>query len=124
MKNFMLLFYFFAVVMAFAISACTKKETPLPAANLTPEQLVERGKAIYTSNCLACHNVDPSKDGNVGPALAGSSRELLEAKMLKSQYPAGYKPKRETAAMPAMAHLQNEIPALSAYLGSLGVSGQ
>jgi mono/diheme cytochrome c family protein len=124
MKNFRPLFYFFALTLAFALAACSKKSSPPPPANLTPEQMIERGKAIYAANCLACHNVDPSRDGSAGPAVAGATLELLEAKMLRSQYPAGYKPKRETSAMPAMPHLKNEIPSLAAYLSSLGISAQ
>lgn len=114
----MLLFSFLAVCLAWALASCTKKPTP-NLAEMTPAQLTERGKAIYVANCIACHNPDPAKDGTVGPSVAGSSLELLQAKLVKGNYPAGYKPKRETQAMPAMPHLEKEIPALSAYLSSL-----
>lgn len=72
--------------------------------------------SIYKLNCIACHNVDPGKDGVAGPALTGSSKELLEARILRAAYPAGYKPKRDTKQMPALPHLEKEIPAISAYL--------
>jgi hypothetical protein len=52
----------------------------------------------------------------VGPPIKGSSRELLEAKLLRGGYPPGYRPKRPTAVMPAQSQLAAEIPALAAYL--------
>jgi mono/diheme cytochrome c family protein len=120
MRNPMLLFAFVAVACAFMMcSACTKKSPETPAAQMTEAQLAERGKSIYLSNCTACHNVDPTKDGSVGPALAGSSTALVEARVMKAAYPEGYKPKRETRVMVALPHLEKEIPALGAYLSSV-----
>ncbi len=78
-----------------------------------------RGRSIYLSNCAACHHSsDPSRDGPTGPAIKGSSRELLEARVLKATYPPGYKPKRKTAMMPAQPYLKSAIPDLAAFLGS------
>jgi mono/diheme cytochrome c family protein len=68
------------------------------------------------ANCVACHNNDPSKDGPIGPALKGSPRELLESRVLRTEYPAGYKPKRSTKVMPTFPFLKTEIPYLAAYL--------
>jgi hypothetical protein len=45
---------------------------------------------------------------------------LLSAKVLRNEYPAGYTPKRDTRAMAPLPHLERELPALAAYLGSLG----
>jgi len=78
----------------------------------------KRGRGIYLANCAACHNSDPSKDGSVGPAIKGSSRTLLEAKVLRTSYPPGYTPKRKTALMPAQPYLKSAIPDLAAFLGS------
>jgi mono/diheme cytochrome c family protein len=99
-------------------SACTKKEPQAPPSPLTGEALVERGKTIYKTNCISCHNPQPSKTGAVGPDVAGSSLELLESRILTVKYPEGYKPKRGTALMPAMPYLKNEIQALHAFLTS------
>jgi len=76
----------------------------------------QRGRAAYLANCVACHHNDPSKEGPIGPAIQGSSRELLEARVLTTSYPAGYKPKRPTQVMPQFPFLKEEIPALAAYL--------
>ena len=91
--------------------ACTKKTDAV----VNP---VDRGRSVYAANCTACHNANPRLDGAVGPAIHGSSLELLEARVLRAAYPAGYKPKRETHLMPAMPFLKDDIPALHAYLNS------
>jgi mono/diheme cytochrome c family protein len=86
----------------------------------TPPSLAERGKTIYLSVCIACHNANPALDGSVGPAIAGSSEALLEAKVIHGNYPPGYKPKRPgSGAMPRFPHLADQIPALAAYLESV-----
>jgi|SRR5262245_40571457 len=81
---------------------------------LSPE--AERGRQVYLAQCTACHATDPAKPGPVGPPLKGSSRELLEAKVLRATYPPGYRPKRPTAIMPAQPQVARDIPALAAYL--------
>jgi mono/diheme cytochrome c family protein len=81
-----------------------------------PGRLAARGEQVYRTNCLACHAMDPSEAGAVGPALAGSSLELLRAKVLRNEYPPGYTPKRETRAMVPLPHLEPDLPALAAYL--------
>jgi mono/diheme cytochrome c family protein len=77
------------------------------------------GRQVYAANCTACHNQDPTQPGALGPAVAGSSEGLLEAKVLRGEYPPGYTPKRESHAMIPLPHLANEIPALAAYLASV-----
>jgi mono/diheme cytochrome c family protein len=79
----------------------------------------ERGRTIYQTQCTACHNSDPHKSGAIGPDVFGSSRELLEARVLRAEYPTGYKPKRETHQMAALPHLKGEIDSLTAYLNKL-----
>ena len=86
------------------------------AADATPAEL---GKRAYVANCIACHNPDPAKDGTIGPALAGSSLALVEARIMRAEYPPGYTPKRDSHLMPAQPFLKNDVPALAAYLESL-----
>jgi mono/diheme cytochrome c family protein len=77
---------------------------------------VERGRTVYLSVCTACHNADPTRDGSLGPANAGASRELLEAKILRGEYPAGYAPKRDSRMMPPMPQLAASLDDLAAFL--------
>jgi mono/diheme cytochrome c family protein len=76
----------------------------------------QRGRATYIANCVACHNNDPSKEGPIGPAIQGSSKELLAARVLTTSYPEGYKPKRPTKVMPQFPFLKEELPYLFVYL--------
>ena len=75
-----------------------------------------RGKQVYLTECIACHNIDPARDGTLGPAVKGSSQELLEARVLRGTYPPGYTPKRPTALMLPMPKLAPKIPDLAAFL--------
>jgi mono/diheme cytochrome c family protein len=99
---------------AVGLSACSKDSDPAAQAGKDPDW--ERGRAVYIANCVACHNSDPSKDGPIGPALKGSGQELLEARVLTSNYPPSYQPKRPTKVMPQFPFLKSEIPYLAAYL--------
>jgi len=74
------------------------------------------GEEIYGNVCATCHGGDPSKDGTVGPAIAGSSLELIEAKVLRGEYPPGYTPKRNSKAMPPLPYLKDYIPDIAAFL--------
>lgn len=106
------------ILPLFLILGCEKNN-----AQKSPEQqqeaLLARGKAIYSTSCTACHNIDPKLPGAIGPEVSGSSRELLEARILTATYPPGYQPKRSTHQMAALPQLKYEIEALSVYLNSL-----
>lgn len=98
------------------------KQNP-PATQLadsrTPAEMIEAGRGVYNGNCTACHASNPAMDGALGPAVAGSSPALLEARVLRGEYPEGYTPKRKTRVMVALPHLEPKLPELAAYLGSL-----
>ena len=94
---------------AVTLGACSKSET------LTP---VARGRQVYLANCVVCHNPDPREPGPQGPEVAGSSRELIEARVVHASYPPGYTPKRTTKAMVALPHLQSRIDDLAAFLAA------
>jgi len=81
---------------------------------------IKRGKVVFETNCTACHARDAKLDGPVGPAIACASLELLTAKVIPQRVPPGYTPKRDTQGMAPLPHLEPELPALAAYLGSLG----
>jgi mono/diheme cytochrome c family protein len=98
-------------LLLLAALACSEGGSADPAA-----ALAKRGEQVFQTNCTACHARDPAREGPVGPPVAGSSLELLEAKVLRNEYPPGYTPKRDTRAMIPLAHLEPELPALAAYL--------
>jgi mono/diheme cytochrome c family protein len=85
-----------------------------PSKSMDP--LAERGRLIFVAQCTQCHATDPAQAGPVGPPVKGVSTALLEAKIVRGEYPAGYTPKRPTRVMPATPSLAPEIPALAAYL--------
>ena len=105
-----------ALAFGLLLFSCTKKQEEPTLDSLSPAQIIERGKAIYNLNCIACHNADPGKEGATAPSILNSSKELLEARILKASYPLDYKPKRDTKLMPAFPHLEKEIPAITAFL--------
>jgi mono/diheme cytochrome c family protein len=95
-----------------ALSGCTKAaDTGAPSS-----PLADRGRSVYMNNCVACHNANPKIDGPIGPAVAGSSRELLALRVLELKYPDGYKPKRNTHVMAPLPQLKGDIDALEAFL--------
>jgi len=95
-----------AVLAALVIAACQP-------AKVTP---VARGQIIYMINCAVCHNPDPNLSGAQGPPIAGSSGELVEARVLHLAYPPGYPPKRPTHLMRTIPTLAPEIDNLTAFL--------
>jgi len=99
-----------ALFVALALAACG------PSGGGDP---VEAGRRAFAANCVVCHNPDPTKEGTVGPAIAGSAPELVRARVLRAEYPPGYKPKRDTHLMPAQPFLAPDVENLAAYLGSL-----
>ena len=102
-------------MLAVATLACSAGEPEDPQA-----QLAKRGEQVYQNNCTACHARDPRQAGPVGPPIAGSSLDLLAAKVLRNSYPPGYTPQRDTKTMIPLVHLAPELPALAAYLAKAG----
>ena len=98
-----------AFVFLVVASGCLKD--PLKEKDFTPAQvkLYNSGKAIYNTDCIACHNVNPKLPGAIGPDNYGSSLELVRLKILKGEYPPGYKPKRSTKEMPIFPGRLNKI---------------
>lgn len=106
-----LFFILFFILWICVSISCTKKTE-----NQVVSPQAERGKQIYQSTCIACHNTDPKMAGAIGPDVQGSSLELLKARILKAEYPPGYKPKRATKAMVPIPQTEKDIEAIHAYL--------
>ena len=105
-----------AIVSLFSLTlaACGQKK------DMTPEQArVDKGSKLYTLRCASCHHPsDPRQNGAVGPAIAGSSLELIDARVNRGGYPEGYTPKRSTHVMPRLPATPEELEALHAFLNS------
>jgi len=101
------------VFAAAAVAACTKLH--LPGGESAQ---VTAGRRIFIENCSSCHNLDPNLDGSIGPAIAGSPRALIEARVLHHAYPPGYRPKRATHLMRSLPWLAPDIDKLTACLAA------
>ena len=75
-----------------------------------------KGKKVYLRLCGHCHGKNPSWGNFKAPALTGSSRKLLEARIMRAEYPPGYKPKKTTKEMPAFPREEPNIDHLFAFL--------
>lgn len=108
-----MIFFLNLLVLVISLSACQKgsNEVPLSALEL-------RGKTIYLSTCIACHNVNPRIAGSIGPDIANSSLELITARVMRTEYPPNYKPKRQSKLMVPFPQFEKDIPAIHAYLNS------
>jgi mono/diheme cytochrome c family protein len=76
----------------------------------------ERGKAIYTTKCISCHNANPDKKGSIGPAIDDSTATLIILKTQYKKYPKGYKPKRKTNIMPKIPLSDKQLYYLYEYI--------
>ena len=79
---------------------------------------IGRGEMIYRNVCVVCHNADPNEPGVLGPPIAQATRALLEAKVLRGEYPAGHAPARDTQQMPQFAYLEPNLGDIEAYIAS------
>ncbi len=103
---------FFLALLSVELGMACKKGEP------EKSDPVSEGRAIYTIHCTACHSYNPSADGSLGPALKGSSLELLQARVLRGEYPAGYAPKRNTHIMQKLPLEEADVEALHAFLNA------
>ena len=94
-------------------TACNKKDSGAAA-----DPQARAGHGLYLANCIACHNTNPALDGALGPAIKGSSLELLQARVLHGEYPPGYTPKRATHIMVKLPLTQENVAAIQAFLGA------
>ncbi len=103
------------VMVAIAAVACAGESEE------SGDAAVARGEKIYRNVCVVCHNADPNLADSLGPEIAIASRELLEAKLLRGEYPADYTPKRNTQQMPRFEYLEPNLDDIAAFLANRGV---
>jgi len=84
---------------------------------------LDKGKRIWLSACIQCHNKDPNVKGPIGPEVVDAPYEVMYAKVMTGRYPdklpAGYVPKRKSKAMRKLPQFKNDIPSIYAYVQSL-----
>lgn len=61
-----------AVVAAPAAAPAAPAKPAAPAANMTKDQLITKGKAVYLDNCAGCHGENGEGQPGTFPALKGS----------------------------------------------------
>jgi mono/diheme cytochrome c family protein len=103
---------FFAACVLQLWTACNKKE----AVGGDPE--VAAGRSLFMSHCIACHNTDPSRDGSLGPAIKGSALELVQARVMRGEYPPGYTPKRTTHIMVKLPLTEEDVAKIHKFLNA------
>lgn len=108
--------FIFNLVGCESQTATNSPSTSAEVSVTTPS--IERGKTVYKTQCIACHHSDPHKPGALGPDVFGSSKELIEARVMRAEYPSGYQPKRSSHTMAPLPHLKNEIDSLYLYLNA------
>lgn len=105
---------------ALLAAACSEGSSPAAGADAKLDPALasarERGRKLYENVCIACHNADPTLQGSLGPPVAGASLELLEAKVLRGEYPPDYTPSRPSRAMPRFEYLNGRLGDVAAYL--------
>lgn len=84
---------------------------------------INKGKRIWLSTCIQCHNRDPNMKGSLGPEVVDAPLSVMTAKVMTGKYPdplpAGFVPKRKTKAMRPLPKFQNDIPSIHAYVQSV-----
>jgi mono/diheme cytochrome c family protein len=84
---------------------------------------IEKGKAIYLSACIKCHNKDPNVKGAIGPEMVDAPLEVMQHKVATGRYPdvlpEGFIPKRKTKQMTKFPQYLKDVPSIHAYVQSL-----
>lgn len=84
---------------------------------------IAKGKEIYLSTCIKCHNPDPNVKGPIGPELVDAPLVIMQAKVATGRYPEvlpeGFVPKRKTKQMTKFPAIVPDVPSIHAYVQSL-----
>jgi mono/diheme cytochrome c family protein len=104
-------------------SEAAPEAAPVVAVVETHPVDIARGKEIYLSTCIQCHNKDPNVKGAIGPELVDAPLEVMQVKVVTGRYPdvlpEGFVPKRKTKQMRKFPNLEKDIPSIHAYVQSL-----
>jgi mono/diheme cytochrome c family protein len=84
---------------------------------------IDKGRRLYLSNCIQCHNKDPNSKGSLGPEIVDAPLSVMTSKIMTGAYPAvlpaGFVPKRKSKAMKKIPRLQKDIPAIYEFVQSV-----
>src|SRR5687768_2988430 len=84
---------------------------------------IEKGRRLYFSTCIQCHNKDPNVKGSMGPELVDSPLVIMQHKVKTGRYPevlpAGYVPKRKTKLMRPLPRVEKDVPSIYAWIQSV-----
>jgi mono/diheme cytochrome c family protein len=111
-----ILFYSKAVAGLFLVAAILQIQMACNKKDQNTDPKILRGRIVYAANCISCHSTNPALDGPLGPSIKGSSLELVEARVLRGEYPPGYAPKRTTKMMQKLPLTQENVQDLHAFL--------
>jgi mono/diheme cytochrome c family protein len=99
------------------------KAEPVKVIKETHSIDLEKGKKVYLSTCVKCHNKDPNVKGPIGPELVDAPLEIMVYKVANGRYPkelpAGFVPKRKTNQMIKQPKYVDDVPSIHAYIQSL-----
>jgi mono/diheme cytochrome c family protein len=109
----------------------TAQEVQVPAPVQVPAELLAAGKAVYSANCLACHQADGNGVPGLNPPLAGSEwvtgdkAKLVGTVLNGLRGPITVKGERYNGVMPQQSHLADaDIAAALTYVrNSFGNQG-
>lgn len=104
MRYILLAYVFAACIGVYVWSILPKHEPPTPPIGVN-SQLWNRGRVLYQTRCISCHNSNPDFPGSIGPKLRGVSEELLTERL-----------KSGKNGMPAQPSMLKFVPALREYL--------
>jgi hypothetical protein len=111
-----------AGVAALAALACSGLCLNCSGGNPAPRlsDAAERGRTAFASYCIPCHDAaNPHNRGLLGPPVARSSKELLEARVLRGEYPPGYEPKQTGNTMVKLPHVAQHLDDIAAFLAEV-----
>jgi hypothetical protein len=84
---------------------------------------IAKGKRIWMSACIQCHNRDPNIKGSIGPETVDAPLEVMMSKVMTGKYPKplpkGFVPKRKTSAMRALPQHGKDVHSIWAYIQSV-----
>ena len=115
-KSLMKVLMMICLLLPFAATAQKKKSTPkeaAPAGN-SLQQSIDRGKTVYGTYCLSCHQADGSGVPNLNPPLIqnqwvlGPKNVLIELALKGSRGKVEIDGETFHNSMPPMAHLTDQ----------------